>query len=401
MATVRPIQSRQRRLDLALPFSLLLSLNRPLLSLALQSLPWKEKLLHVSRLSSSFPPLNTDDFRGDRVVLMHRDNGFYFERYPLEYCPRVDVLCSSPRLQRLLCGVEHLAASALEPLLAAELLRLLSPPSLSAPSTFSRLRSLQLWLACQVAPVMDCLASSAASFPSLEALELTSTMYPRAIPVSEKVLTALTRLPRLRSLSVQFPVTVDAFLFLCSLPLATLKAHCDIDFDGEPKVRGPLVVAGTWEALELVPKTIKAEESAQTVALCEEVLTAFMEAFAAPSGARVTRQPTLHTLTGGWRLTAACLAQLLRMLSLVLSDAPWVGLLQLIDQPDLSPLYTADLQPLLPLLHTFYFPHIDSRSCLRTPSLHLSTRPLPSSRPTPHSSKSSTSWSTHARRRVG
>ena len=94
----------------------LLSVDRQPLSLILQHLPRREKVLEVTHLCGALPPLEPLDFSCDELVLRQRPFDFrlnVMERR--EECNTASAFCSSPLRahgQRLFSRVQRLSLSA-------------------------------------------------------------------------------------------------------------------------------------------------------------------------------------------------------------------------------------------------------------------------------------------------
>ena len=128
----------------------LLTLDRQSLSLILQHLPWRDKLLQLTHLCRSLPPLQPVDFRYDQLFSheMHWrycnwDHVLSGQRLQDSCSSRLSTFCASPRLQQLFSHVRRLHVR-LDDSLPKRLLPVLCSPSPTALSPYCRLRHLHL-----------------------------------------------------------------------------------------------------------------------------------------------------------------------------------------------------------------------------------------------------------------
>lgn len=231
----------------------------------------------------------------------------------------------------------------------------LCPPSPRAPSPFSRLRHLELsWVGD--AALLERLLPSPSAFPLLEELGLQFSLgYGREPSVADRTaLLPLSRPPRLRRLRQSCHLTADAFSFLSSLPLAVLDlSGCLMEFPAQPTSPTPprtTAVATTWEELAL-PNSFRRPAGA-FVDACYNALAGYADSVAAAAHSDAASLPRLRWLSGGWDASARCLQTVARIPSLT----DLVASMGLSAAPDLSPLFTACLQPRLPSLRKFEFP---------------------------------------------
>ena len=239
--------------------------------------------------------------------------------------------------------------------------RLLSPPSPQAASLFSRLRVLELHLQTRGGldlSVMDRLIPSPTAFPSLEVLDLDWQAWASTADVIP-----LARLPSLRCLRIRGYVYYDAFLQLCALPVHTLHLHtCSLG--GSIAQAGTLVPdrqAVQWRRVSL-PTTNSRFARHETRLLFMSALSTLLDscALAADTKDGSACPPQLQLLMGGWDMCrdfSTLLARIPSLEELVAGDTCDVRTAQeTVPPPDLSPLFTSALQPLLPRLRTFHFP---------------------------------------------
>ena len=331
----------------------------------MQQLPWREKLLHASHLCRALSPLEPADFRCDQLVLdgdessVHWPNNGY-ARQPHNWTNQ-STFCTSPSLQRLFTQVHHLAITAWEQRRRDSYLAVLCPPSPTAPSAFSGVRVLELILDGEASSsLIERLFPSSVAFRSLEHLylDVRPLFCPEETALQREALLPLSRLPRLRCLEGALRLSLDGLFFLCSLPLTRLNLfrYCVEVTDG-PKL--PLTVTSTWETVAL-PGTF-VPRRATGDAICAEVLMGYAGSIAAAAAAGMTGQPTLQRLIGCWD-TGSCsmraIARIPSLTELLLNNGMWPDGDA---EPDLSLLFTSDLQPLLPQLHTLHLPQIGYR----------------------------------------
>ena len=367
---IRDSQSPQRFAPARI--SPLLTVERQSLSLILQCLPWRDKLLQLTGLCRALPSLHPADFRCDRLIVddywpckLCPDDGHSSEWPQCRSHVRADVFDASPSLRRLLCQVRELRVwTRYDQQVAGRVLAVLRPPSLTAPSAFSRLRVLELWYWCSedATLLFQRLIPSSAAFPALEHLEvdLQASHSQRDVWLDEQALLPLSRLPRLRSLRLIAGLTMDGFSLLCSLPLAQLGVLGRYGIDRAPRRLLPVYVAATWEVAELYYCRLS-HSSSDSLAVRADVLLqpmiACVDHIAAAGNSAVACHPRLQRLLGGWDVGVSSMTAIARMPSLMEllhpnrdADDPWW---------DLSPLFTSDLQPLLLQLHTVEFPDAD------------------------------------------
>ena len=250
----------------------LLSLNRSLLTLILQCLPWLDKLLHASHVSRLLPPLQSIDFlctdpRG--LVISHPS------RYGAQSSQEISVsalLRASPhalrRVRRLLCHTPSLhildgesrADESRRMLDACLTLFLASAPDEVA--IFRRLHSLELYVGCDMELLFDRLFPLCGPLPSLTSLDVRAAGQ-ADMEVDSSQLAPLRRLRALRSLRMSTPMTVPAFFLLCALPLHVLHLEqCTVyQPTGDWLVERP-VVGNTWRKVYL-PLVIPPSERLQ------------------------------------------------------------------------------------------------------------------------------------------
>ena len=197
----------------------------------------------------------------------------------------------------------------------------------------------------------------------------------------------LRRLQRLRCLQLAQALTVDGFFFLCALPLTTLHLRCSwLNAPPAPLVLPELTVASTWREVHFPspPPWISSYLS-----VCSEALSRYAEGTKAAAHAGAAVQPALRHVIGGCDISGRCMQVIVRIPSLTKLQPRD---LDLVDgaAPDPSPLFTSDLQPLLPQLHSFRFPRWYGHRLREKARARSSTRPLPSSPPTPPSFTTST-----------
>ena len=328
----------------------------------MQQLPWREKLLHASHLCRALSPLEPADFRCDQLVLdgdessVHWPNNGY-ARQPHNWTNQ-STFCTSPSLQRLFTQVHHLAITAWEQRRRDSYLAVLCPPSPTAPSAFSGVRVLELILDGEASSsLIERLFPSSVAFRSLEHLylDVRPLFCPEETALQREALLPLSRLPRLRCLEGALRLSLDGLFFLCSLPLTRLNLfrYCVEVTDG-PKL--PLTVTSTWETVAL-PGTF-VPRRATGDAICAEVLMGYAGSIAAAAAAGMTGQSTLQRLIGCWDTGSCSMRAIARIPSLTeLLPYPWASRYE--DAvPDLSLLFTSDLQPLLPRLHTLRLPYM-------------------------------------------
>ena len=195
---------------------------------------------------------------------------------------------------------------------------------------------------------------SSSAFPSLEHLQLSVHLNSGDGPTPhQRVLLPLSRLPRLRCLTTPSRLSVDGLLFLCTLPLIKLGlAGCSLDT--AVGSISPVTVAGTWQDAEF-PRDAASVYALSYTAVCNWALAGYADSVDASAGSLdgVVSQYALQRLHCGWNVGVQCRESLARIPSLreLLSR----GTFRTLVRPNLSPLFTSLLQPLLPHLHTSHF----------------------------------------------
>ena len=320
--------SRKRSRSSLTPTSLLHRLDRQVLSLVLQLLTWREKLLEVSHLSRLLPLLHSNDFgRFHRVHLNCR-------------WPNVDDedqaflpphLWSSPAVRRCFqrystvlrgfLGWEKRSREVSEQMLDTAALLLAAP---TAQCAFPRLELLQLVVACDVSTALQRVIRTPDAFPALENVCVT-TQWPFA--VSREAFSPLALLPRLQSVTVGAVLTADTFMLLCSLPVTRLcLSECQLSYTSTATTTPGPTVCSTWRAVTFPDfpqdtSSYSAPGYRSLSRLCAQALTGYLESC---SAAATDTPPALRDLRGGWDVSAEWMRLLTRIPQLsLLSDGGW------------------------------------------------------------------------------
>ena len=324
----RTDQPRPPTLPLSPP---LLTLDRQSLSLVLQHLHWRDKLLQLTRLCRALPALDPVDLSYDQVLFKGRgqlDWGWHLHRQHwaqqwlrCNRSDRLDTFFASPRLLRLFSHVYHLAFQAGEEPLPDSARATLCPPSPTAPSAFSRLRVLELTTWGEVTTFFERLVPSSAAFPSLEHLAAgrEATSEEELTPaLDHATLLPLSRLPRLRLLSLMLlSLTLDGFFFICSLPLTRLDlSTCTLITTATAVASAPVTVASTWQQLLLPLRAVQSNLVAYAAA-CVAALAGYADSIAASAHSATARQSMLQRLVGGWDVDVRCMQVIARIPSLM------------------------------------------------------------------------------------